>query len=122
MNFSFFIAKRLIRAKQSKFSRPIVVVATASIALGIAVMLLSVFILSGFKSGIREKIAGFSSHLQIVPYSASNSYLSEPITLTPEEQKRLNDIENIKSITPFVTKGGAIKTKTDFMGDRKSVV
>ena len=116
MKFEFFVAKRLIRAKQSKFSRPIVVVAIASIALGIAVMLLSVFVLSGFKSGIREKIAGFSSHLQIVPYKASNSYLSEPITLTAEEQKRLSNIEGVRSITPFVLKGAAIKTKTDFMG------
>ncbi|MDR0789448.1 MAG: ABC transporter permease [Bacteroidales bacterium] len=116
MNFEFFIAKRLIRAKQSKFSRPIVVVATASIALGIAVMLLSVFVLSGFKGGIREKIAGFSSHLQIVSYNVSNSYLSDPVTLTTDEQERLSHISNIKHITPFVTKGGAIKTKTDFMG------
>jgi lipoprotein-releasing system permease protein len=116
MKFEFFIVKRFIKAKQSKFSRPIIVVAIASIALGIAVMLLSVFVLSGFKTGIREKVSGFGGHIQVIPYNISNTYLSNPITLSTEEKKNILKNQNVKSISPFVTKGGAIKTKTDFAG------
>ncbi|MDR1725571.1 MAG: ABC transporter permease [Bacteroidales bacterium] len=116
MSYEFFIAKRLIKTKQSKFSRPIVIVATVSIALGITVMLLSVFVLTGFKSGIREKIAGFGGHLQIISYNVNNTYLSNPITLSFEEAEKIKNIPNVASINPFITKGGAIKTKNDFMG------
>ncbi|MDR1847965.1 MAG: ABC transporter permease [Bacteroidales bacterium] len=116
MSFELFIVKRLIRAKESRFSRPIIKVAIAGIALGIAVMLMSVFVLSGFKNGIKEKIAGFSSHLQIVSYNVSNAYLAEPVTLSQREERLLRADKNIKHLSPFVTKGGAIKTKTDFMG------
>jgi lipoprotein-releasing system permease protein len=116
MNFELFIAKRLIKAKGKVFSRPIVLIATLSISLGIAVMVLSIFVLSGFKNQIKEKIVGFSSHVQIIPYNVSNSYLSNPIILNAEERGKLKNIKNIKSISPFVSKGGAIKTKTDFMG------
>ena len=38
MNFEFFIAKRLLKEENSSFSKPIVRIATLSIALSIAVM------------------------------------------------------------------------------------
>lgn len=55
MNFEFFIAKRLLKEENSSFSKPIVRIATLSIALSIAVMIVSVAVLGGFKKQIREK-------------------------------------------------------------------
>ena len=51
MNSSIFIAKRLFTAKENNnnYTRPIIRIAILAIAISVAVMILSVFILSGFK-------------------------------------------------------------------------
>lgn len=116
MNFEYFIAKRLAKKSGKTFSRPIIIIATLSITLGIAVMIFSISVLQGFKSEIKEKIVGFGSHIQIIPYKAHNSYKVEGISLSKQEKETILKIPNIKSIHPFVSKGGLIKTKTDFQG------
>lgn len=116
MNYEYFIAKRLTKRRGKTFSRPIIIIATLSITLGIAVMILSISILQGFKSEIKEKIIGFGSHVQIVPYNVRNSFQNESMTLSSKEKKTLISIENVKSIHPFASKGGVIKTNTDFQG------
>lgn len=116
MNYEYFIAKRLTKRRGKTFSRPIIIIATLSITLGIAVMILSISILQGFKSEIKEKIIGFGSHVQIVPYNVRNSFQNESMTLSSKEKKTLLSIKNVKSIHPFASKGGVIKTNTDFQG------
>lgn len=116
MNFEYFISKRLSKQKGKTFSRPIIIIAILSISLGVAVMITSISVLQGFKSEIKEKIIGFGSHVQILPYQSYKSYDSHGISLSPEEEKTLRKHENIKSINPFISLGGLIKTKDDFQG------
>lgn len=116
MNFEYFISKRLSKQKGKTFSRPIIIIAILSISLGVAVMITSISVLQGFKSEIKEKIIGFGSHVQILPYQSYNSYDSQGISLSPEEEKTLRKHENIKSINSFISLGGLIKTKDDFQG------
>ena len=70
MNLPYFIAHRLIkgRREETSFSRPINVIAVTGIALGLAVMILAVAILTGFKQQIRDKIVGFGSNIQILEF------------------------------------------------------
>ena len=56
MNFEYFVAKKLLKQKRKTFSKPIVSIATAGIALSIAVMLISIGVLQGFKNQIKDKI------------------------------------------------------------------
>lgn len=116
MNYEYFISKRLSKQKGKTFSRPIIIIAILSISLGVAVMITSISVLQGFKSEIKEKIIGFGSHVQILPYQSYNSYDSQGISLSPQEEKTLRKHENIKSINPFISLGGLIKTKDDFQG------
>ena len=73
MSTGTFIARRLIRERNqdTSFSRPINVIAIIGIALGLAVMILAVAILTGFKQQIRDKIAGFGAHIQVVNWDAN---------------------------------------------------
>ena len=70
MNTPYFIAKRLIKDRKgdTSFSRPINVIAITGIALGLAVMILAISILTGFKQEIRDKVAGFGSHIQVINF------------------------------------------------------
>ena len=69
MNLEWYIAHRLLRGDGTKsVSVPIVRIAIVGIALGLCVMLLSLFIITGFKYEITEKLSGFTAHLSVVPF------------------------------------------------------
>lgn len=116
MNFEYFVAKKLLKQKRKGLSKPIVSIATAGIALSIAVMLISIGVLQGFKNQIKDKITGFTSHIHLIPFAINSNNSTNTFTLSEEEINNLYKEENIKTINPYVLMGGAIKTKTDFHG------
>ncbi len=118
MNTEFFIAKRLTFEKESKnsFSRPIIKIALIGIALGLAVMLVSVAVVTGFKKEIRNKVIGFGSDIQIVNFDANLSYETIPISKNQDFYPSIDTIAGIRHIEVFATKPGIIKTKTDIEG------
>lgn len=118
MNTELFIARRIFSDKTVKkgISQPIVTIAVIGIALGLAVMILSVAIVTGFKSEISNKVIGFGSHIQIVNYDTNVSYETAPINKTQTFYEELKELKGIKNIQAFAIKGGLIKTQTDFQG------
>jgi len=100
----------------NRISRPIVTIAVAGIALGLAVMIISVAVVAGFKAEIRNKVFGFGSHIQIINYDENYSYETTPIK---KEQDFLPAIRKIKGVTHvqiYATKPGIIKTKENIQG------
>jgi lipoprotein-releasing system permease protein len=118
MNLPYFIAQRLIkgRREETSFSRPINVIAIIGIAMGLAVMILSVAILTGFKKEIREKVVGFGSHIQIMNFDSNSSFETAPISDTQAFIPEIKKIPGIKHIQVFATKAGIIKTNEDIQG------
>ncbi len=109
MNFELFIAKRIIAGKEykSSISSPIIKIATTAIALGIAIMLISVSIASGFQKKISDKMTGFKGHIQIVNYDTNNSDISTvPISKNQDFYPEFKDIEGIKNVQVFANLGG----------------
>ncbi len=113
-----FIASRLNFSKEgrSSFSGPIIKISITGIALSLAVMIIAVATVTGFKNEIRHKIIGFGSHIQIINYDANNSYETEPISKTQNFLPLLAKIPGVRHIQVFATKPGIIKTKTDIEG------
>jgi len=118
MNLPYFIAQRLIRGrtKGTSFSKPINVIAIIGIAMGLAVMILAVSILTGFKEQIREKVVGFGSHIQIVNLDSNFSLETAPISEGQDFIPVIRNIEGIKHVQVFATKAGIIKTDEDIQG------
>ncbi len=118
MNTELFIAKRIFSDKSVKkgISQPIVTIAVIGIALGLAVMILSVAIVTGFKSEISNKVIGFGSHIQIVNYDTNISFETAPINKQQSFYKDISELRGIKNIQEFAIKAGIIKTKTDIQG------
>lgn len=113
MNFEHFIAKRVIAEKSTgkKISRPIITIAIIGIALGLAVMILSVAIVTGFKTEIRNKMIGFGSHIQIINYDSNNSYETQAINKNQDFLPELEKVEGIIHYQVFAIKAGMMKTK-----------
>ena len=118
MNFEYFIAKRIHFEKKGKknVSRPAVRIATIAIAVGLAVMIVAVGVVIGFKKEIRNKTIGFGSHIQISNFDTNNTYEMQPIKINDTLMANLEHIPNVKHIQRFVTKPGIIKTGTAFQG------
>lgn len=118
MNLPYFIAHRLIkgRREETSFSRPINVIAIIGIAMGLAVMILAVSILTGFKKEIREKVVGFGSHIQIMNFDSNISFETAPVSDTQQFIYKIKEIPGIKHVQVFATKAGIIKTDEDIQG------
>lgn len=118
MNLPYFIAQRLIKGRREgvSFSRPINVIAIVGISMGLAVMIIAVAILTGFKKQIREKVVGFGSNIQIMNLDSNISYETSPINEDQDFISEIREIPGIRHIQVFATKAGIIKTDEDFQG------
>jgi len=119
VNYELFIAKRIIAAKQDKssVSSPIIKIAITAIALGLIIMMISIATSVGLQKKIKEKISGFNGHIQISKYEENNSQSSiSPIALQQDFYPNFNNIDGIKNVQSYASKGGIIRTETDFEG------
>ncbi|AOW16754.1 transmembrane permease [Polaribacter vadi] len=119
MNYELFIAKRIIAGKKYKnsISSPIIKIAITAIALGIIIMLIAVATGLGLQYKIRDKMAGFKGHVQIVNYDNNNSDVSTtPVNKNQDFYPKFDSISGIKNIQVFANKGGILRTETDFEG------
>ncbi|WP_461630941.1 ABC transporter permease [Labilibaculum euxinus] len=118
MNLELFIAKKITISKKSggNISHPIISIAKISIALGIAVMILAVAIVTGFKSEITNKVIGFGSHIQITNYDNNSSFETNPIEKNAISVSSIEKIPGVSHIQSFAMKPGILKTKSDIQG------
>lgn len=119
MNFEFFIARRIIAAKdyKSSISAPIIKIAIAAIALGLIMMLVSIATGVGLQKKIREKVSAFNGDIIITNFDTNFSNDSQiPIPKEQEFYPNFNKVEGIRHIQVTASKGGVIRTETDFEG------
>lgn len=118
MNTELFISNRLFfdKTNQHFLSKKIIRIALFGIALGLAVMIVSVAVITGFKSEIRNKVIGFGSHIQIVNYESRNSYELPPISKNQPFLGKLDSLTEVNKIQVFATKPGMIKTDESIQG------
>jgi lipoprotein-releasing system permease protein len=79
-------------------------------------MILAVAILTGFKQQIRDKVAGFGAHIQVVNFDANLSYETVPISSDQPFVDKIINHPGIKSVQVFATKAGIIKTDDNIQG------
>ena len=118
MNFPLFIARRIHSegGERQKVSLPAIRIATAGIAIGLAVMIISVSVVLGFKHTIRDKVVGFGSHITVANFMAIQSDEQYPIVMNDSMMKVLRGIEGVRHAQRFAAKQGILKTDDDFMG------
>ena len=114
MNTERFLAKRIISGSGSGngLSKPMVRISIIGIALGLAVMILTVGIVRGFQQEVRSKLIGIGSHIQITNYDNNNSDEPQPIDRRQAFLKNIPKNGNILHTQVYSTKTGIVKTKT----------
>ncbi|NER16119.1 ABC transporter permease [Spongiivirga citrea] len=119
MNLEYFIAKRIIGSKhyKSSISGPIIKIAISAIALGLIMMMVAIAVGVGLQQKIRDKVAAFNGHIQIVNFDNNNSQSSgKPISTNQEFYPEFKTVDGIKHIQAVATKAGVIRTENTFEG------
>ena len=118
MNFPLFIAKRLYsdQGDKRKVSRPAIHIATAGVAIGLAVMIVSVCVVLGFKHTIRDKVIGFGSHIQVADFMTLQQMDQYPVVMDDSMLNVLKKTPGVKHVQRFAVKEGILKTDEDFLG------
>ncbi len=118
MNTELFISRRLFFEKSNKkfLSQKIIRIALVGIALGLAVMIISVAVVTGFKNEIRNKVIGFGSHIQVVNFDSNNSFETRPVSQKQPFLDELKTLDGVSQVQVFATKPGMIKTDEYIQG------
>lgn len=118
MSLSLFIARRLYWEEKGnrKASRPAVIVAKTGIAIGLAVMIIAVCVIVGFKSEVRDKIVGFAGHIQINNMEQVRPFEAVPIDVDAAWLASLRGFANVAHVQRYSVRPGMIKTKDSFQG------
>lgn len=118
MNLPFFLAKRIFTDKgdKRKVSRPAIRIATIGVAIGLAVMIVTVSVVLGFKHTIRNKVIGFGGHIQVSNFLTMQNSDPYPICINDSMMNVLKSIEGIKHAERYALTQGILKTDSDFLG------
>ena len=118
MSLSLFLARRIYGGdyEGSKVSRPAVRIATAGVAIGLAVMIVSVCVVLGFKHSIRDKVTGFASHITVGNYLTIKGAATYPTCIDDSMMNVLSGIEGVEHVERYALTQGILKTDSDFLG------
>lgn len=119
MNLEYFIAKRLITAKdyKSSISAPIIKIAISAIAIGMIMMIVSVATGVGLQQKIREKVSAFNGHIIISNYDNNQSEVTlVPIAKNQDFYPKFKSVSGISHVQVIASKAGIIRTENAFEG------
>ena len=109
MNAASFISKRIFSLSKENLSSTVMRIAVTSVALGIAIMLISIAVVVGFKNQIKDKVIGFVAPIHIQALNQNESIEETPFILDSVLLARLNK-PFITEMHPTANKAGIIKT------------
>lgn len=118
MNLPLFIARRIYGSQdvRQKVSRPAIAISIAGIAIGLAVMMVSISVVLGFKHSIQDKVIGFGAHIQVTNFMSQMSATDVPIQMDDSVMNGIKKIPGVKHVERFAYKQGILKTDSDFLG------
>ncbi|ACU03442.1 MULTISPECIES: ABC transporter permease [Pedobacter] len=116
MNTEYFIAGRIAIKSERTFSKLIVRIAIAGVMLSLAVMMLSVAIIKGFKTEIQEKVRGYIGDVRVFKYDLNNSFELSPFVPAKETLAQLKNNPDVEFFQPYATKPAIISANNEVEG------
>ncbi len=116
MNLPLFIARRISQPSEENRRGIMVLFATVAVALSLAVMLLSMAVIMGFKAQVESKFTSFSGDVIVGDIRSLNTSESYPITDSESIRELIGSVAQIESISRYALKGGIAKTDSSIEG------
>lgn len=113
----FFVAKKLYDTGEAgRVSASAVRIATAGVAVGIMVMIISICVTVGFQREIKSRVASLVGHVQVLNTQSLYRTHSTSIQITDSLMGELNRLPGVSSVHRFVLCPGMLKTENAFIG------
>ena len=118
MNLPFFLSRCIYFSEgdHHEVSRPAIRIATIGVAIGLAVMIITVSVILGFKHTIRDKVVGFGSHIQVTNFVTQQTAVPTPIAINDTLIRKFKKIPNVRHVECYTMTQGILKTDSDFLG------
>jgi len=116
LSFASFISARISFRSNRTFSKLIVRIAIIGIMLGLGVMILTIAVIRGFKSEIKQKVRGFAGDILVQKFDNNYSDQNSPIDIDSGFVKKVQASPLFTHIMPIATTPGIIKTRTEIEG------
>jgi len=118
MKVILFVAKGIstFKDKDFKISAPAIKIGIVAVSLGIAVMLLTVSVIKGFKHQIKNKLKSLTSDVVIMPYHLSGDITSRPLIIQKDSLELIRKSNFVKYAEPVCIKNGILKIKEENEG------
>ena len=118
MNLPLYIARKIYAdtGDRHKVSKPAMRIAIAGVAIGLAVMIVSVSVVFGFKHTIQDKVIGFGGHIQVADFMTLQNQEQYPIQMGHSMLRAIRSIPGVSHVQRFAMKQGILKTDSDFLG------
>ncbi|MCE2615455.1 ABC transporter permease [Phocaeicola oris] len=118
MNWKYFIARKIYHNDEGgkKVSKPAIRIAMAGIAIGLAVIIVSVAVVIGFKNQVRDKVVGIGSDIFISNFDVQGTYETLPVVVNDSLLNVIQAVDGVMHVQRYSTKPGMLMTETDFSG------
>ena len=118
MDWRLFVARRIYQSNEGgrEVSKPAVRIAMVGIAIGLAVMIVSVAVVIGFKHQVRDKVVGLGSDITVANFDSQQSYQTIPVVANDSVLRLLSAVKGVKHVQRYSTKPGMIMTDDNFLG------
>ncbi|WP_194974000.1 ABC transporter permease [Aquiflexum lacus] len=116
MNLSYFIAKRISFKRTGGFTGTIHRIAVASVAIGIAISIISFMILGGFQNEISDKVFSFTGHFQVQKFMSGNAFEESPTSKLSDFYTTYTQNELIRHVQVYAHKPGLLKGDEEVEG------
>ncbi|MFD2936639.1 ABC transporter permease [Spirosoma flavum] len=116
MNVPVFLARKVRHAPEGSFSATVTRVGIASIALGLAILIIAFAVLFGYKRAIEQKIFQFGAHLQVSKFTNNASYEQTALPLNTKLYLDSTRTLGVRHIQAVALKAGILKTSEELTG------
>lgn len=116
MNISSFLGKKIEVSNKKSFSSLIIKVGILSISIAVSVLIISFFILNGFKNSIKERLFSLTSHIQISKITLNRSFEEASLPNNLDLFKKIKRIPSVKSVNKVAFKSVILKSEEEISG------
>jgi len=105
----YFLARRMAAPVHGHKKNVMVRIATLSVVVGMAVMIVALGVIFGFKRQITSKLTGFGAYVQLVHLDGNSSYETVPISIGQPVVQRIEALDDVSGIYPYAIKAGILR-------------
>lgn len=116
MNKAYYIGKRIRKAEHGSFIKTISRLTVFTVAIGVAVMMITYAILGGFKQTIKDKLFSFDSHIQLKKFELTDAFITSPIQHDSVFYEELKNHKAIISVNTYGLSAGILQKEQEVGG------